>query len=389
MVLGSATPSIESYYASLIGEMELLSLKERANKKPLPPMEIVDMRQELDSGNISMFSRSLYKSLKENLEEKKKQSILFLNRRGHSTFISCRKCGYVVKCNDCDVSMTYHRNKGILKCHYCGKTQPPPKICPECSSKYIKYFGVGTEQVEDFTREMFPEAVVDRMDLDTLTYKGSYEEKLGNMKDKKTDILIGTQVIAKGLDFENVTLVGVITADTSLNLPDFRAGEKTFQLITQVAGRAGRGDLDGRVIVQTYTPEHYSIEHAKTHNYEGFYKEEIGLREAFSYPPFVEIYSLVIFGENLYRVEEASREIARYIQLELDSKKIDGLLKGPYPSPLDRIKNNYRYHILLKTDSIGQRRLKDLVNRVCILNQYKINLKGIKYNIEVDPISIM
>src|SRR5690606_25033927 len=227
-------------------------------------------RDELQQGNRSIFSTILYDEIKKNLENKK-QSILFLNRRGFSTFISCRSCGYVAKCDNCDISMTYHRNINKLRCHYCGVTEAPPTVCPKCNSKYIKYFGIGTEKVEEQVKEYFPEARVVRMDSDTTALKGSFENILEDMKNNKIDILIGTQMISKGLDFPNVTLVGIIAADTTLNLPDYRSPEKAFQLITQVAGRSGRGDLTGKVVLQTYNPDHYSIVCSKNQDYSSFY----------------------------------------------------------------------------------------------------------------------
>lgn len=388
LIRGSATPSMETYYQAINGDIELIELKERTNKKPLPELEITDMREELQNGNRTMFSRKLYQALKDNLENKR-QSILFLNRRGYSTFVSCRECGYVVKCSECDISLTYHRKQNICKCHYCGLTEKTPDICPECGSKYIRYFGTGTEQVEEFTRSLFPEAVIDRMDLDTVTKKDSYDKKLDNMKNKKTDILIGTQMIAKGLDFSNVTLVGVITADTSLNLPDFRASEKTFQLITQVAGRSGRGELDGRVIVQTYTPEHFSIVHSKTHDYISFYNEEIKFREAFAYPPFKEIFSILIYGENLNEVRQGALSIKNRIEDYIFKYGLEVEIVGPYPAPLDKIKRNFRYQILFKVKEDGKEKLKDIINRVYVTSREDINLNKVKFSIDVSPISIL
>lgn len=388
LLRGSATPSLETYYEALNGNIEIIELNNRTNKKAPPKLEIIDMREELNKGNNTMFSKELYNALKSNLENNR-QSILFLNRRGHSTFVSCRACGYVVKCDECDVSLTYHRKQNLCKCHYCGLTKKVPNICPECGSKYIRYFGVGTEQVEEFTRSLFPNAVIDRMDLDTVSEKDSYDIKLNNMKENKTDILIGTQMIAKGLDFSNVTLVGIITADTSLNLPDFRASEKTFQLITQVAGRAGRGELDGRVIVQTYTPEHFSINYSKNHDYKGFYKEDIEYRKIFGFPPFVELFSILIYGENLNDVKEISMILKEKIEEQIIVENIEVEIIGPYPSPLDKIKRNFRYQILFKVKKEGQLRLKNILTRVCIRSKDDINLKGVKYSIDISPISIL
>jgi len=391
LVRGSATPSVESYYECMESNIKLLSLEKRINNKKLPEIKIVDMREELNRGNNTIFSKELYDAIKENLDNKK-QTILFLNRRGYSTFVSCRKCGYVVKCNECSISMTYHLGENKLKCHYCGLTIDPPKICPVCKSKYIKYFGVGTEKVEEFTKKLFPQAVVKRMDMDTVSRKGSYDLIIEKMKNNKIDILIGTQMIAKGLDFENVTLVGVIAADTTLNLPDFRASERTYQLITQVAGRAGRGEFEGKVIVQTYNPEHYSIQCAKNYDYTGFYNKEIMLRKEFVYPPFANMISIVIYGEDNRLVAMKAKEVYNVLIEEIKELRLYDVLKdiiGPYPAPLEKIKSNYRYQILIKCTDEHIDKLRDIIKWVCILNKGKINLDNIKFSIDVNPNSIL
>lgn len=287
VVLGTATPTIETFYRALIGELKLLELNSRVDGKAMPPMKVVDMRNELKSGNASLFSRELFNEIKEKLS-KKEQIILFLNRRGFSTFVSCRSCGYVFKCEECDISMTYHRN-GLLVCHYCGKTKSTPKKCPKCDSKYVKFFGAGTQRVEEEVKKYFKEVKVLRMDVDTTRSKDSYENIYNTFKDGKADILIGTQMISKGLDFKNVTLVGILAADMSINIPDYRASERTFQIITQVAGRAGRGEKQGNVIIQTYTPDHYSLKYAINYDYEGFYEREFTVRALMKYPPFGKI----------------------------------------------------------------------------------------------------
>lgn len=391
LVLGTATPSIDSYYRARNGELKLLSLDERVNSSKMPEVNIIDMREELNQGNKSIFSRELYQAIDKNLKEGK-QTILFLNRRGYSTFVSCRQCGYVVKCNSCDIAMTYHMKDNKLKCHYCGLAIKPPSICPVCRSKYIKYFGIGTEKVENHTKRMFPKAKVQRMDMDTTTKKGSYESIFKDMNKEKIDILIGTQMVAKGLDFKNVTLVGIIAADTSLNLPDFRAPERTFQLITQVSGRAGRGDYDGKVIVQTYTPEHYSIECAKNHDYISFYNKEILLREEFKYPPFINIISIVIYGENLKLVAKRSKEVYKNLLgkiFDIGHLDLKENVIGPYPAPLEKIKKNYRYQILIKCRDEQLEELKNVVDWVCIKNKAKLDYQGIKFNIDINPNSIM
>ena len=391
LVLGSATPSLESYYNSINGDFGLLEIDERVKNYLLPEVEVIDMREELKNGNKSMFSKKLEDSIRGNLENKK-QTILFLNRRGFSTFVSCRQCGYVVKCNSCDISMTYHKHINKLRCHYCGLTINPPNICPLCKSKYIKYFGVGTEQVEDYTKQLFPEAKIARMDMDTTGKKGSYDIILNKMKRREIDILIGTQMIAKGLDFKNVTLVGVIAADISLNLPDFRSSERTFQLITQVAGRAGRGEYPGNVVVQTYDPSHYSIQLSKEHDYKGFYKSEIILRKEFMYPPFYNMISIVISGEVNIQVKEISYKIYKLIydkSFWIDEHRKRNFIIGPYPAPLEKIKNNFRWQIILKSEKENMNSFKVLLKRVIIDNEFKLNMEDININIDINPNSIL
>ncbi|MFW5976304.1 MAG: replication restart helicase PriA, partial [Bacillota bacterium] len=264
VVLGSATPSLETYYYAQKGFINYLSLPERINSNNLPPVEIVDMREELTSGNTDIFSDLLKNEIKKALKQKE-QILLFLNRRGYSNFVLCRECGHVIRCENCDISLTYHSDKNLLKCHYCDYDRKIPEICPECNSKYIRDFGIGTQKIEEKVKEVFPEARVDRMDVDTTTGKNSHKNILDKLEKGETDILVGTQMIAKGHDYPNISVVGVITADTILNLPDFRSSERSFQLLTQVAGRTGRGQKQGKVIIQTYSPDHYRIRAARNH----------------------------------------------------------------------------------------------------------------------------
>lgn len=296
LLLGSATPSLDTYYKGLNGDIEILTLNKRANNMELPKVEIVDLREELKNGNRSMISNRLYEEIKQNLENKK-QTILFLNRRGFSTFVMCRDCGYTAKCKNCDVTLTYHNNERKLKCHYCGYETKILSSCPECKSENIRYFGTGTQKLEAEIQKLFPTASTIRMDIDTISKKDSHEQILNKFKDENVDILIGTQMIVKGHHFPNVTLVGVIAADTSLNIEDFRANERTFQILTQVSGRAGREEK-GRVIIQTYNPDSFSIEYAKHQDYKLFYNTEIMLRKGLKYPPFCDIIMLLIIGEN-------------------------------------------------------------------------------------------
>lgn len=391
VVLGSATPSVETYYRAINKKFVLLELRERATKSDLPKVSLVDMRKELEVGNKSIFSLELYNELRKNFDSGK-QSILFLNRRGFSSFVSCRKCGYVIKCTNCEISMTYHRNINRLRCHYCGKTEEIPNTCPECGSKYIKYFGIGTERVEEETRKLFPTARIERMDGDTTVAKGSFEKILESMKSKKIDILIGTQMISKGLDFPDVTLVGIIAADTTLNLPDYRSPEKAFQLITQVAGRSGRGDTPGKVILQTYNPDHYSIICSKKQDYISFFNTEIALRKEFLYPPFINLISILIYGENNYLVKLMSIRIYDIIKehtIEKYKELYMNYLIGPNPAPIEKIKNNYRWQIIIKASDSEMEGLKNLLNRVCISDEYKIKENGVKISIDINPNTIL
>ncbi|HHW71177.1 MAG TPA: primosomal protein N' [Clostridiales bacterium] len=353
LVLGSATPSLEQYNRALNGEFELIELNHRVEGGSLPHVEIVDMRYELLRGNRSMLSASLYNGLKSVLD-RGEQAMLLLNRRGYANFISCRECGWVAQCKRCAVSLTYHADKKRLKCHYCGDQYPYPKRCPKCNSRFIKKFGVGTQRLETELSKYFPHANIIRMDMDTTSKKNAHQNILSSFGKGEYDILLGTQMIAKGLDFPNVTLVGVVAADASLNLPEYRSPERTFQLITQVAGRAGRGSKIGKVIVQTYTPDHYAIKYAAKHDYRAFYNYEIGVRRRFDYPPFVHIIKILSTGVNedalINTVEDLERWLKKKISENLLLKK--GLIHiGAYPAPISKIKDRYRWQILIKIEN--------------------------------------
>ncbi|MBE6049413.1 MAG: primosomal protein N' [Clostridium sp.] len=344
-ILGSATPSIESYYDAKMGKLELVQINNRVSNRPLPDIEIVDMREELKNRNMSLLSRRLQEEIEENLK-KGEQTILFLNRRGFSTFVSCRSCGYVFKCPECDVSMTYHRN-GYLVCHFCGRAKKEVKVCPECGSKYVKFFGAGTERVQEEVQKLFPKARVLRMDVDTTRKKDSHEEIYNSFKNGEGDILIGTQMVSKGLDFKNVTLVGILAADISLNIPDYRAAERTYQIITQVAGRAGRGDKKGKVIVQTYSPENASLRYAIGNKYEELFNEEIKIRKIMNYPPFSKIFLINAQSKNEIKIKKFMHILSEKLRtLELEKENIEIL--GPTPCIITRIKENYRWQIILK-----------------------------------------
>ena len=344
VVFGSATPSIESYYRTKINDITLVELKNRVGFLKMPKIEIVDMREELVKGNKSMFSESLYELTKDKLL-KKEQIIIFLNRRGHSTFVSCRSCGYVFKCDSCDISLTYHNN-GFLVCHYCGKAIKQPKTCPKCNSTYVKFFGAGTEKIEMAVRGIFENARVLRMDVDTTRKKDSHEKIYNSFKNREADILVGTQMISKGLDFPNVTLVGIIAADMSLNIPDYRSSERTFQIVTQVSGRAGRADKEGISIIQTYTPNHYSFKYAMNNDYEGFFEKEISIREKMGYPPFKKILLINLSSKNADKLIKLSRSIGISLKELLKEENLDIL--GPCPCIIQKINEMFRWQILIK-----------------------------------------
>ncbi|SIQ75897.1 replication restart DNA helicase PriA [Peribacillus simplex] len=344
VILGSATPTLESFARAKKNVYKLLTLSQRMNENALPAVDIVDMREELRTGNRSMFSELLFTKLKDRLE-KGEQTVLMLNKRGHSSFVMCRSCGLVINCPNCDISLTYHRFNDIMKCHYCGFEEGMPSVCPECESEHIRFFGTGTQKVEEELAKILPEARVIRMDVDTTSKKGSHERLLNAFGEGKADILLGTQMIAKGLDFPNITLVGVLSADTMLHLPDFRSSEKTFQLLTQVSGRAGRHQLPGEVVIQTYTPEHYSIELSALQDFDAFYEREMHLRRQSHYPPYYYVVLITVSHEDLMKTVSVTEKITNYLGSRLNR---DSIVLGPVASPISRINNRYRYQCLIK-----------------------------------------
>lgn len=347
LVLGSATPSLETYARATKGVYELLSLPHRVNQQALPEVNIVDMRAELASGNRSMFSEDLRQAIQERLD-KKEQVVLFLNRRGYASFMLCRDCGHVPQCPNCDISLTYHKSTDQLKCHYCGHQEIPPNKCPNCESEHIRQVGTGTQRVEELLQENFQEAKIIRMDVDTTSRKGAHEQLLDDFGSGKGDILLGTQMIAKGLDFPNITLVGVLNADTMLNLPDFRASERTYQLLTQVSGRAGRHEKEGQVIIQTYNPDHYAIKDVQDNDYHSFFEKEMNYRKLGKYPPYFFLINFTITHKDMKKVMEASKHIHKILLQHLSDK---ALVLGPSPAALSRINNEYRFQILIKYKS--------------------------------------
>ncbi len=356
VVLGSATPDVESYYRAQRGDYNLIALPERVTPRensPLPEVEVVDLRDELKAGNRSMFSRSLAEAITRAVAGSE-QVMLFLNRRGAATFIQCRDCGFVVECRRCEVPLTYHLDEDVLVCHRCNYRMPVPRVCPRCGSKRIKFLGVGTQKLEQETRKAFPDARLLRWDSDTTRGKGSHREILEKFRSHQADILIGTQMITKGLDLPRVTLVGVVNADTALNLPDFRAGERTFQLLSQVAGRAGRGPLGGQVIIQTYSPGHYAIQAAAGHDYAFLYDKEINYRRQLHYPPFSRLASLVYTHKNDTACQREAERMKHVISEEIESKGIaDISIIGPAPAFIHRLRGRFRWQIVLRGSDLS------------------------------------
>jgi primosomal protein N' (replication factor Y) (superfamily II helicase) len=344
LVLGTATPAIETYYQARTGGHEWVTLTERVHQRPFPQVEVVDMRKELRAGNRTMFSSALKNALVECIK-REEQVVLFLNRRGFSTFVLCRDCGETLMCPHCDISLTYHQTNRTVRCHYCGYAEGVPTHCPSCQSSYIRHFGMGTQRVEEELVQRFPGIRVIRMDVDTTSRKGAHEKYLTAFEQGKADVLLGTQMIAKGLDFPKVTLVGVIAADAMLHLPDFRAAERTFQLLTQVSGRAGRHEQPGRVVIQTYNSDHYSIEMAAKHQGEAFYRQECLLRKQHLYPPFCGLFTLLFSHPDRVRLIQAGQEAAQYIGNHLGE---DAQLLGPVPAAVPRLKDRYRLQMLIK-----------------------------------------
>lgn len=400
VLLGSATPSLESFHRAKNGRYRLLSLPDRVLNRKMPEVHIVDMRTELKKGNRTIFSDTLRSSIEERLD-RQEQIILFLNRRGHSTYVFCRTCGYVERCENCSISLTFHFETKRLVCHHCGAKRPTHPTCPQCSSPAIRYFGLGTEAVEQEVLKTFPQARVKRFDADSTTRKNAHQQILETFEQQQIDILIGTQMVSKGLDFPNVTLVGVIAADTSLNLPDFRASEQTFSLLTQVAGRSGRAELEGKVILQTYMPEHYCITAAQKHDYLGFYAQEVEARGVLRYPPFSHVGTLLLRGRDEKQVDEAAHAVRDQLQrwltdqtpaAQLDEKEDDVgetvvEILGPAPAPLSKIEGKFRWHLLLRSNSVE--RISQLFKHLTDEPPVAIKSNAIEYVIDIDPTNIM
>jgi len=381
VLLGTATPSLESYYNAKRGKYALTRLTQRVDQRKMPLMRIVDMRQEAHrQKGAQIFSERLKSAIVQRLE-RREQTILFLNRRGFATTLLCSQCGFEAQCSNCSIALTYHKQDEKLLCHVCGFHQPAPSDCPKCHDPKIRYTGVGTEKVERAIAAIFPKAVVRRMDSDTVKRKDDYRKILGAFRRGDVDILVGTQMIAKGLHFPRVTLVGIIFADMALHIPDFRAGERTFQLLVQVAGRAGRGEIEGEVIVQTYTPFHPAVQWARQHNYEGFYEEEIEFRQELSYPPQTHMICIGVEGRNEQKASFSAEALAKELKQRIGA---DILLAGPAPAPLAKIKTFYRFQIMLRSG-----RILDLTRLVReVTDQVKLP-EDIRVVVDVDPISLL
>ncbi len=384
VVLGSATPSLESFHNARKGKYHFVSLPERIGARPMAEAKIIDMRNVfVRHGKPRVFSDELLEAIRET-RERGEQSIILLNRRGYSSFILCRSCGETVQCPNCDVTLTYHRSERVIVCHYCNHREAVPRVCPSCGKKYIYYVGEGTEQLEEMLRLLFPALRVARIDRDTTARRKVFEQTLIDFSVGRIDTLVGTQMLAKGHDFPNVTLVGVVSVDAGLALPDFRSAERTFQLITQVAGRAGRGDRPGKVLIQTYHPYHYALRHACAQDYGAFYEEELRYRQNHSYPPFVGLASLLVHGPDLGKVRNDSLELRKQLDLVNQERKCRVL--GPAPAPLSRLKGEHRFQLLIKSRSRKDlREVADAAMRA--LAESGVNLRSI--NLEIDPVSIM
>ncbi|HBV85856.1 MAG TPA: primosomal protein N' [Desulfosporosinus sp.] len=387
VLLGSATPSLEAYAAGQTGKIRMLSMTTRIGTSVLPPVEIVDMRDELRQGNRSIFSLPLQQKLRERVD-RGEQTMLFLNRRGYSTFVVCRECGYVVSCPNCDIALTYHTQGQAMRCHYCDYKELPPHTCPKCGSRYIRFFGQGTQRVEEEIQGLFPDVPILRLDYDTTRSSEAHHTILDSFRRQEASILVGTQMMAKGLDFPNVTLVGVIAADQTLNMPDFRARERTFQLLTQVAGRAGRSSKPGEVVIQTYSPRDSAVVRAANHDFQGFFWEEINYRKERKYPPFTHIIRVLLLHEKEDRVIKGANALGACLQQGMQEPEFGNTdldILGPAPAVLSKLRNQWRWQISVK--GTRQDLLRSFLHQGVQRFFKSPSSNGIILNIEVDPLS--
>lgn len=376
LILGSATPSLESFARAKKNVYKLLELKNRYNNNTMPKVEIIDMNKEFKKAS-GYFSNTLIDQIKETLE-RKEQVILFLNRRGYSSFLTCSSCGYVEKCPNCDISLTYHKSSNMLRCHYCGYATKRKKLCPKCQEEF-KDYGIGTEKVEEELKSLIKDAKIIRMDVDTTTTKNAHGKIINSFLEEKYNILVGTQMIAKGLDFPNVTLVGVLNADIGLNFPDFRSSETTFSLLNQVLGRSGRGNKEGKVLIQTFNPEHYAITYTKNHDYLGFYNEEMKIRKILKYPPYYYICSIKIISKDYNLASKSSYDVVNYLKQNIKNE----IILGPSVCNVFKLNNNYRFQIIIKYKDVNN--ILEYLNNI---EHHYFNKKDIKVEIDFNPLKL-
>lgn len=376
LILGSATPSLESFARAKKNVYKLLELKNRYNNNTMPKVEIIDMNKEFKKAS-GYFSNTLIDQIKETLE-RKEQVILFLNRRGYSSFLTCSSCGYVEKCPNCDISLTYHKSSNMLRCHYCGYATKRKKLCPKCQEEF-KDYGIGTEKVEEELKSLIKDAKIIRMDVDTTTTKNAHSKIINSFLEEKYNILVGTQMIAKGLDFPNVTLVGVLNADIGLNFPDFRSSETTFSLLNQVLGRSGRGNKEGKVLIQTFNPEHYAIAYTKNHDYLGFYNEEMKIRKILKYPPYYYICSIKIISKDYNLASKSSYDVVNYLKQNIKNE----IILGPSVCNVFKLNNNYRFQIIIKYKDVNN--ILEYLNNI---EHHYFNKKDIKVEIDFNPLKL-
>lgn len=376
LILGSATPSLESFARAKKKVYKLLELKNRYNNNTMPKVEIIDMNKEFKKAS-GYFSNTLIEQIKETLE-RKEQVILFLNRRGYSSFLTCSSCGYVEKCPNCDISLTYHKSSNMLRCHYCGYATKRKKLCPKCQEEF-KDYGIGTEKVEEELKSLIKDAKIIRMDVDTTTTKNAHAKIINSFLEEKYNILVGTQMIAKGLDFPNVTLVGVLNADIGLNFPDFRSSEITFSLLNQVLGRSGRGNKEGKVLIQTFNPEHYAIAYTKNHDYLGFYNEEMKIRKILKYPPYYYICSIKIISKDYNLASKSSYDVVNYLKQNIKNE----IILGPSVCNVFKLNNNYRFQIIIKYKDVN-----NILEYLTNIEHHYFNKKDIKVEIDFNPLKL-
>lgn len=376
LILGSATPSLESFARAKKNVYKLLELKNRYNNNTMPKVEIIDMNKEFKKAS-GYFSNTLIDQIKETLE-RKEQVILFLNRRGYSSFLTCSSCGYVEKCPNCDISLTYHKSSNMLRCHYCGYATKRKKLCPKCQEEF-KDYGIGTEKVEEELKSLIKDAKIIRMDVDTTTTKNAHGKIINSFLEEKYNILVGTQMIAKGLDFPNVTLVGVLNADIGLNFPDFRSSETTFSLLNQVLGRSGRGNKEGKVLIQTFNPEHYAITYTKNHDYLGFYNEEMKIRKILKYPPYYYICLIKIISKDYNLASKSSYDVVNYLKQNIKNE----IILGPSVCNVFKLNNNYRFQIIIKYKDVN-----NILEYLTNIEHHYFNKKDIKVEIDFNPLKL-